>query len=292
MHYWKKKPLSMMGYARVSTKRQEKEGGSLDEQVYKMQAFASENCFRLDEIYSEPASASGLESHLRRLELGDVVRRALDDGAPILVASLDRLARNIAAIELLGARGLEIYSVADGGRVAKRQLRKAIRQAEEEAQSISKSAHQAWESTKRENRRRRHSTPTAQQRHSGTINNSLRADRNTKAIAEYLRKHPELMSFGSRCLHRVLNDAGILNITSERHDLKKPWTKDSLFGPLKKARELLTFETTLEEDEPSVTLGFEAIQPNEDISGTEQPTSFDSKPFGRGGDVQEQGESE
>lgn len=244
----------MVGYVRVSTQRQADQGESLDEQVDAMRTFGSQNDFTVPEIYSDTASAFGAKSHLKRGDLLGAVRQARALGMPLLVARLDRLARNSQALKLLDVPGLEIFSIADGGRVTKRRLRAAIREAQREAGGLSRSAKASWPKIRKRRGRKGHEGPKDDDKRRGQISNVLRHDRKVKEVADFLRTNPAWQPAGARRLSRHLNETGMLNLVSDAHGIRRPWTKDSLFKILDEARKLLVLEAELDAEEVAASI--------------------------------------
>lgn len=81
------------------------------------------------------------------------------------------------------------------------------------------------------------------------MSNMLRHDRKVREVAEFLRTNPEWLPAGARRLSRHLNETGRLNLVSDTHGIRKPWTKDSLSKILNEARDLLDLEVELDEEE-------------------------------------------
>lgn len=195
MHYWRKKPQTMVGYARVSTNRQEAQGYSLQSQCHQQTTYASQNCFTLPEIYADTASASKKRSYLRRGDLRDAVTRAKEMRCPILVVRLDRLSRDIDDLQFIEQSGVEIFSIEDGGRATKKTLRKAIREAQKVAKRLSLAASEDWKSNKRSATGKPLSSLSQSDRKFGTLQNKLRADRKINEVADFLMNNG-LVSLG------------------------------------------------------------------------------------------------
>lgn len=242
----------MIGYGRVSTQRQADQGESLAGQVEAIRLFGDQNSFAVTQIYSEDASAYGATSHLKRGDLIGAVRQARALGIPLVVTRLDRLARNRQALKLLDVPGLEIFSIADGGRVTKRRLRAAIREAQREARELSLSAKESWSRVEKRRRRKAHGGPKDDARRQGLMSNMLRHDRKVREVADFLRTNPAWLPAGARRLSRHLNETGLLNLVSDTHAIRKPWTKDSLSKILDEARKVLELEAELDKEEAAI----------------------------------------
>lgn len=248
----------MVGYTRVSTERQAEQGESLDAQADLLRQYAVEHRFDLPLIFQDAASASGASSFLRRGDLRAAVIEARERGVPLLVARIDRLARDTSALRHPDVSGIEIYSVANGGRVTRKQLRNAIREAQREAEDISRRAQKDWRDTAMNGRRRRLSGPTKEHRRSGTISNMLRADQKVRDLADFLERNPDWNHARTKSLAGHLNESGLWNLVSERDSVRKPWTENSLRKPLKKARELLALQAEDVNDD-NLFLGFDRV---------------------------------
>jgi len=260
MKIWRNRPEAMLGYARVSTRRQEEQGMGLETQCKKIRNFCLENDVQLDAIFEDAASASGKDSHLKRGDLLAVVQEAQRLCLPLVVASLDRLARHRSAMKLLDVPGLDIYSVKDGGRVSKKQLRRAIAEARKAAASISREAKESWNHLRSTDGRIYKAGLDQVSRRRGSVANVLRSESKVIEVADFLERHPEFEDLGARRLFSILNEAGVLNLVSERHGLRELWTKDSLHKTLIKARGLLQFRRE-NANEPFHVIEVDATRP-------------------------------
>ena len=240
---------SMIGYVRVSTHQQGLDGNGLVTQLDRMRAFAGFNGISLPEIYEDVASASGARSLGRRGDLRAAMDRAERTGHPILVDQVDRLSRDLSILNEIDRKGIEIHSVSTGRRVSKKDLRRQIKRAQQCANEIGANARLAHAERKARGVRSRASISPSDRR-SGSIANMVRADRKVKELADFLLLHPDWLSGKDRNLVDHLNEIGLLNLTSEKHDIRKSWTYQALRKPLKAARAHLEM---LEEDDEWTT---------------------------------------
>lgn len=88
-------------YSRVSTTEQAKSGLGLEAQLSRMQAFASDNSFRIIAKFQDTVSGAGYNALERRHGLKAALEMARKHKCPIMVAKLDRLSRNVAFIASL-----------------------------------------------------------------------------------------------------------------------------------------------------------------------------------------------
>jgi DNA invertase Pin-like site-specific DNA recombinase len=109
--------MRVVGYARVSTSEQAKDGVSLDAQVEKIGLFAKLHGLTLAEVVVDPGESA---KSLDRPGLGRVLAMlAVGEVAGVVVAKLDRLTRTVADLARLlddhfGDRGgKQLFSVAD-----------------------------------------------------------------------------------------------------------------------------------------------------------------------------------
>ena len=101
-----------VAYVRVSSSEQGKSGIGLKVQVAQIKAYAEAKGYIIERIYEEVASAIGGNTLEQRPQLRAALRKAKRLGCPLMIATLDRLARNAAEIEtLLMSSGVEIVSI-------------------------------------------------------------------------------------------------------------------------------------------------------------------------------------
>jgi DNA invertase Pin-like site-specific DNA recombinase len=93
---------SIVGYIRVSTKRQGRSGLGLEAQEETLRAYQKENGVRRLATYTEVESGKRAD----RPELAKAVAHAKRSGATLVVAKLDRLARNAGFLLSLQSSGL------------------------------------------------------------------------------------------------------------------------------------------------------------------------------------------
>jgi DNA invertase Pin-like site-specific DNA recombinase len=132
-----------IAYARVSTKNQGKSGLGLNGQMAQIQQFADDSGFQVVRTVREVASATGPHNTTNRPELVAAIALSRENSWPIIVASLDRLTRNVNALERLVRQGLLDVHVADlGGRVGALTMRCGAARAQFEAQEIGRRTRQ------------------------------------------------------------------------------------------------------------------------------------------------------
>jgi len=82
-----------IGYIRVSTAKQGRSGLGLEAQQEALRRFAQSEGYSLAETFKDVESAKHDEDH--RPALKAAIERARKEGAPIIVAKLDRLSRDV-----------------------------------------------------------------------------------------------------------------------------------------------------------------------------------------------------
>lgn len=94
----------IVGYVRVSTRRQGQSGLGIEAQKDRINAFCEQFGFALASTYTEVETGSGSDAIEARPQLREALREAKRRGCPILVAKLDRLSRDVAFISGLMAK--------------------------------------------------------------------------------------------------------------------------------------------------------------------------------------------
>jgi DNA invertase Pin-like site-specific DNA recombinase len=104
--------VKAVGYTRVSTKAQgesgkQKSGLGLEAQRLAIEAFAAREGYSIDAWYSEAESGKGSDALERRPQLAAALKAARKLKAPVLVAKLDRLSRDVHFISGLMSHKVE-----------------------------------------------------------------------------------------------------------------------------------------------------------------------------------------
>ncbi len=106
---------SAIGYVRVSTTAQGRSGLGLDAQREAIARFAQAEGLDVTRVYAEVETGSGTDALERRPKLAAALKAARKADAPVLVAKLDRLSRNVHFISGLMGQRVE-FIVCDLGR--------------------------------------------------------------------------------------------------------------------------------------------------------------------------------
>jgi DNA invertase Pin-like site-specific DNA recombinase len=104
-----------IGYVRVSTSAQGRSGLGLEAQRAAIARFASAEGLDVAEVYQEVETGSGSDALDRRPQLAAALKAARKAKAPVLVAKLDRLSRDVHFISGLMSHRVE-FVVCDLGR--------------------------------------------------------------------------------------------------------------------------------------------------------------------------------
>jgi DNA invertase Pin-like site-specific DNA recombinase len=106
-----------IGYVRVSTTQQGRSGLGLEAQRAAIAQFAKAEGLEVAEVFEEVETGSGADALERRPKLSAALQAARKAKAPVLVAKLDRLSRDVHFISGLMAHRVE-FIVTDLGRQA------------------------------------------------------------------------------------------------------------------------------------------------------------------------------
>lgn len=104
-----------IGYVRVSTSAQGRSGLGLEAQRAAIARFASAEGLEVAEVYQEIETGSGSDALERRPQLAAALKAARKAKAPVLVAKLDRLSRDVHFVSGLMSHRVE-FVVCDLGR--------------------------------------------------------------------------------------------------------------------------------------------------------------------------------
>jgi DNA invertase Pin-like site-specific DNA recombinase len=104
-----------IGYVRVSTSAQGRSGLGLEAQRSAIARFAEAEGLELTQVYEEIETGSGADALDRRPQLAAALRAARNAKAPVLVAKLDRLSRDVHFVSGLMSHRVE-FVVTELGR--------------------------------------------------------------------------------------------------------------------------------------------------------------------------------
>ena len=103
---------TIVAYFRVSTQKQGRSGLGLEAQRKAVTAYAAQQGLTIEE-FTEVETGKGVDALERRPVFAQALQRAKKLKAPIVVAKLDRLSRDVAFIATLMAKKVEFVTADD-----------------------------------------------------------------------------------------------------------------------------------------------------------------------------------
>jgi DNA invertase Pin-like site-specific DNA recombinase len=201
------KPI--VGYVRVSTRRQGQSGLGIDAQKDRLRAFCEQSGFALAQTYVEIETGAGADA----IEARPQLREALDDakrrGCAVLVAKLDRLSRDVAFISGLMARKVPFIVAELGADVDSFTLHLYAALAEKERLMISERTRAALRAKKAAGTRLGNRTNLRSAQQHGNEAQSNAADEFAHKVGPAIR---EIIKSGIKSFERIaeaLNARGI-----------------------------------------------------------------------------------
>jgi len=173
---------------------------------------------------------TGRQSARQRPGLQSAIDLCASTGASLLVASVDRLARSLEAVELLEWKGVEVVSIEEGNVSSEGRLGPLLVKAEAYSQALSERAMRTAERKKLAGQQVGNLQNLEAYRGLGTLNNQARARAKVNALAEILRDYPVAMQLSHRQRAEWLNGIGSLN-QRKTYGAPVPWTAQSLRKP-------------------------------------------------------------
>ena len=240
----------VVGYIRVSTPEQEKNGISLDSQPGQLRDYASGHNLDLTGIFEDGQSAHGRRSS-NRPGLLQAIAQARSEGIPLLVTSIDRLSRSECDFKLLDVPGLSVLSVKEG-RVGKKRLRVLVQAAEAQSAEASLRSQAAVAKSKAAGRKPGNKTNLKDAQRSGALSNMMRSTQKIKDLSDYIARHPGIRGLPWSDRAAMLNSDRHYNLISATHDVTQTWTKDSLRKPFKAALTELALQEELDREDAAL----------------------------------------
>lgn len=136
-----------IAYYRVSTERQGRSGLGLEAQRKAVEDWLNGGDWQLVGEYTETETGKGVDALAKRPQLAAAIRAARESGANLLIAKLDRLARNVAFISTLMESGVPFLAL-DMPNAGKFELHIRAALAEEERRLISERTRAALAAAK------------------------------------------------------------------------------------------------------------------------------------------------
>lgn len=142
-----------IGYLRVSTASQERSGLGLEAQRKSIADFAEQEGFQVNRWFTEAQSGGGGDALEKRPQLAEAIKLARTQRAPVLVAKLDRLSRDVHFISGLMAHRVEFIVTALGRQADPFILHLYAALAEKERHMISERTKAGLQAAKRRGQR-------------------------------------------------------------------------------------------------------------------------------------------
>lgn len=227
---------NIVGYARVSTTRQMNEGDSLAAQATLIKEYAAQMNRKLVELHTD--STSGALPFTKRSTLQAAVNQAKALGCPILIASPDRLSRNIDVLQHLDLRKTQVW-VVGRCRLSRGELDHEIAEAAHGLLQRKEAGVSSWSPSARK-KRPSGSNPSARAGALvGSKANKARSDQNVSRVQTVLETRPDALSMTCPDLAQLLNTLEVTNKNGRDHNGPVFWTAETLRRPLSKARKII-----------------------------------------------------
>lgn len=217
-------PPYAIAYTRVSSRSQYLRGESLAEQRLAIETFAQSVNIHVEEWFEEIGSAYGRDSVTKRPQFNAAVERAIALKVPLIVASFDRLSRDLKSFsKIIEMPGLTLISAQEGMSLTVDNLKAKIARGEAESKRKSDSAK------KEHARRKALGLPPRNPDLDGARSKSAdvrgaQAQANADHLENILRRDPSLKELSLQMLADRLNELG-------HRDLRgKSWTKNSVYA--------------------------------------------------------------
>ena len=164
------------GYLRVSTREQGRSGLGLDAQREAIERFAKAEGFSVTQWVEEVQSGKGWDALDRRPKLAALIKEAKRQKAPVIVAKVDRLSRNVAFGSAILESPVKFIAVEAGANADKFNLHIRMVLAEEERKRIADRTRDALAVAKRRGRKLGNLKSLKVGRKQGHLTQKLQAD--------------------------------------------------------------------------------------------------------------------
>jgi DNA invertase Pin-like site-specific DNA recombinase len=219
----------VIGFIRVSTRRQAVEGLSLKQQEVLIREYVVGNGGDLRAIYGGHASGMGNAS-VRNHELRDILKLARDTRAILAVTDVTRLGRSITLVDLLDVNGVEVLVVDEGRILSREELRRRLLAAERHGLSISQKTTEALASAKKRGVKLGNRTNLRHAQCKGQLASRIKKDIRIEEVVRILRRHDPKLGMTASEAAKIVNLAGLRTGKGNR------WTRERMLPLLRKAR--------------------------------------------------------
>ncbi|MBQ1203968.1 MAG: recombinase family protein [Loktanella sp.] len=234
----------VVGYLRVSTKRQGESGVGLETQEASIRAFADHMGWELIDICRDVASGVGPSSMLLREGLQNAIRLANENDAFVLAHDWSRISRDTDSFDKIAAKlpsSGHLVSAVQGNTMAEAAKAAQLAATQQSVKAISDRTKKAMDQKSAEGASFGNPDIRNLQPKGTTAYSEEAADR-VRLIAEVLKMHAgEKLTRGK--IAQILNDRGILTGQNQ------PWTVSRVTDPLRKARALIAAEEEQADDD-------------------------------------------
>lgn len=238
-------PTIAIAYTRVSSDKQRREGKSLAEQRLSIEAFAERSHILIEEWFEEAASAYGIRSIARRSVFQAAVEKAEKLKLPIVVASFDRVSRDLKSfIDYVRHRDLVFLSAEEGCFLTPANFEARIARAEAENRRRSQSGKDEYAQRRALGLPPRNPDLDGARQKSADVRGA-KAQAKADHLATILRSDPSLADLSLQKLAERLNELGRVDLQG------KPWTKTSVHSAMSRLKEqqLVQVEASEQSDE-------------------------------------------
>jgi DNA invertase Pin-like site-specific DNA recombinase len=223
-----------LGYIRVSTEEQARDGNGLMKQIARIQQEAFARGLTLIGIYEDIGSAVGSGSFYARSDLQGVISAAKREGIPIIVSKLDRLSREPKSLNgILNLDSVEIISCEPKEMRSRRSRRLTAKKAKLTAKNISEGTRRAFKERKDRGEKFGYPETLVEGRKSSIRVRKLRSAEIVDNVAIFINRTPGLVDRTAQEIAEALNKGGIK--TSQGMS----WHKDNIREVLRRAKKLI-----------------------------------------------------
>ena len=198
-----------IAYIRVSTDQQGKSGLGLEGQRQTIEAFCKLNGFSILADFEEVETGKGSDALERRPQLAEALKYAKRAGAPVVVAKLDRLSRNVHFISGLMAHQVPFIVAELGPDVDPFMLHIYAALAEKERLLISQRTKAALQAAKARGQRLGNRTNLKEAQRKGVARNQAKAQEFAETVMPIIE---QIQQTGIKTLSEIataLNNRGI-----------------------------------------------------------------------------------
>lgn len=236
----------IVGYIRVSTEEQSRDGDSLAVQRDKILQFQKEHGPIFEGFPEDIGSAYSAENYYSRPGFQDAIRKCLETGAFMAVSSIDRFSRDVSVMSIPGMDRIWVWSIDDKRFFQGEELRRAILKAQRQSEKKSLRITEGMAASKAKGAVFGNQKNLDEAAYEGSLERILHADEKAARLAAIRAEHPapEEMSWAGRAAE--LNRLGFLNRKSKHHTLGRFWTRDALRPVWERASRLIAEQEELQ----------------------------------------------